>query len=308
VIREWIKNAWSRPQSSYHHPHDGPHERLPDPSMSSIEIGHLFVTSIDNSDKEDLYTLGFDTKIIMYSAPIMPRINVIIQGQGLSLSTSALPDSGAPATIILPHNSSNMPISWCWTNYQSCVLPTDTNYRFICITTAIEVINPDHACVNLAWYKGVNYWKERARQTPHIISKLSSCNRIIAYHHHLGSEPRPDAIAKILSAWFSEAGIPITIETDGGPQICSKFADFCERWSIIHEMSSVAHHQSNGLTESCVKVVKHRRVQIGMTLNIIYRAKTLQLPLTAKERRQSCFSVVSFVQSYPAYESCPLQC
>jgi len=61
----------------------------------------------------------------------------------------------------------------------------------------------------------------------------------------------------ILMTWFLEAGIPKRIETDGGPQFRDEFTRFCQTWSILHEKSSVSHHQSNGLAEAGIKVAKN---------------------------------------------------
>ena len=45
--------------------------------------------------------------------------------------------------------------------------------------------------------------------------------------------------------------------TDGGPQFSShKFAKFCERWGVRHQMSSPHYPQSNGHADASVKAMK----------------------------------------------------
>jgi hypothetical protein len=64
------------------------------------------------------------------------------------------------------------------------------------------------------------------------------------------------AVTKVLEDWFLDYGWPKVIGSDGGPQFRSEFDNFCKENHIIHELSSVAHPQSNGLAEAGVKQIK----------------------------------------------------
>jgi hypothetical protein len=66
-----------------------------------------------------------------------------------------------------------------------------------------------------------------------------------------------DAVLTALMVWFHDWGYPRVIRTDGGPQFCGKFDEFCEGKSIIHELSSPYNPASNGLAEAAVKQVKY---------------------------------------------------
>ena len=63
-------------------------------------------------------------------------------------------------------------------------------------------------------------------------------------------------IIERLKSWFLLFGFPRCIRTDGGPQFRSEFRDFCEKNSIIHQLSSPYHPASNGAAEIGVKAVK----------------------------------------------------
>ena len=53
-------------------------------------------------------------------------------------------------------------------------------------------------------------------------------------------------------------GTPEVLCTDNGPQYASAaFAECSIEWGFTHETSSPHYLQSNGFTESCVKIVKH---------------------------------------------------
>lgn len=55
-----------------------------------------------------------------------------------------------------------------------------------------------------------------------------------------------------------EHGIPEMILADNGIQFdCHGFREFCEQWNIQLQTSSPHYPQSNGFTESMVKIVKH---------------------------------------------------
>eukprot|EP00731_Ephydatia_muelleri_P009993 Em0005g579a len=56
---------------------------------------------------------------------------------------------------------------------------------------------------------------------------------------------------------FSRYGIPVTVQTDGGPQfIAREFREFAKGWEFQHTMSSPYNSQSNGKAESAVKIAK----------------------------------------------------
>ena len=64
------------------------------------------------------------------------------------------------------------------------------------------------------------------------------------------------AVTKCLDKWLYEIGFPRHIRTDGGPQFRGPFDEWCKEHSIIHEVSSPYHPQSNGHAESAVKTAK----------------------------------------------------
>ena len=55
---------------------------------------------------------------------------------------------------------------------------------------------------------------------------------------------------------FITVGFPRLIKSDGGPQFCGPFSDFCTKYNIIHEVLSPYHPASNGLAEATVKSMK----------------------------------------------------
>ena len=65
-----------------------------------------------------------------------------------------------------------------------------------------------------------------------------------------------NAVTKVLTTRFGELGWPRAIRSDGGPQFRGPFELFCKNRGVKHELSSAYHHQSNGLAEAGVKVVK----------------------------------------------------
>ena len=64
------------------------------------------------------------------------------------------------------------------------------------------------------------------------------------------------AVTGTLTQWFSLFGLPQRIRSDGGPQFCGPFEDFCKELSISHELASAYNPQSNGLAEAAVKQMK----------------------------------------------------
>ena len=56
---------------------------------------------------------------------------------------------------------------------------------------------------------------------------------------------------------FARYGIPDKVITDNGPQFRSQlYEDFANKWEFHHTTSSPYHSQSNGKTESAVKIAK----------------------------------------------------
>ena len=64
-------------------------------------------------------------------------------------------------------------------------------------------------------------------------------------------------IINCLKGHFSRHGIPDTLVSDNGPQLCSvEFNKFSQQWEFDHVTSSPYHSQSNGKAESAVKIAK----------------------------------------------------
>ncbi|XP_059085528.1 uncharacterized protein K02A2.6-like [Tigriopus californicus] len=72
---------------------------------------------------------------------------------------------------------------------------------------------------------------------------------------HLSRMDTP-AITSILNDWFTDYGIPKILRSDGGPQFCTEFGEFCRGLNIVHELSTAYHPASNGHAESAVKAMK----------------------------------------------------
>ncbi|UYV61148.1 K02A2.6-like, partial [Cordylochernes scorpioides] len=57
---------------------------------------------------------------------------------------------------------------------------------------------------------------------------------------------------------FARHGIPLEVRSDNGPQFGSLFKEFAHEYGFTHVTSSPRYPQSNGFTESFVKIVKER--------------------------------------------------
>ena len=64
-------------------------------------------------------------------------------------------------------------------------------------------------------------------------------------------------VIKELGMIFSEFGKPQVFRSDNGPYYSSQEFSFMQNWAIEHRTSSTHYPQSNGLTESMVKVSKN---------------------------------------------------
>ena len=64
-------------------------------------------------------------------------------------------------------------------------------------------------------------------------------------------------LATNLRRWFTQWGVPRSLETDGGPPFSGRqFSAFMEQWGINHRQSSAYYAQSNGRAELAVKAAK----------------------------------------------------
>ena len=74
---------------------------------------------------------------------------------------------------------------------------------------------------------------------------------------HFGRDTPASRAVSVISQWFAQLGVPLSIRTDNGPQFSAKsFADFLTRWGVRHETSSPHYPQSNGHAEAGVKKFK----------------------------------------------------
>ena len=69
----------------------------------------------------------------------------------------------------------------------------------------------------------------------------------------LGTKAVTDNLCKITRIF----GVPVRCRTDGGPQFCKPFNDYCLQHEIIHETLSPYSPRSNGHAEAAVKAAKH---------------------------------------------------
>ena len=55
---------------------------------------------------------------------------------------------------------------------------------------------------------------------------------------------------------FARHGVPGVLFSDNGPQYASaEFTELAKNWEFLHNTSSPHYPKSNGLAESCVKIV-----------------------------------------------------
>ena len=88
--------------------------------------------------------------------------------------------------------------------------------------------------------------------------------------HRLPSEKTSTTTDRLLY-WFQDWGFPESIRSDGGPQFRGPFKEFCDKYNIVHELTSPHHPQSNGLAEAAVANVKSLLDKTGGKLNAEFR-------------------------------------
>jgi len=65
------------------------------------------------------------------------------------------------------------------------------------------------------------------------------------------------SVVEMLKWSFATHSIPVTVQTDNGPQlICEEFKEFAHEWKFDHITSSLYYTQSNGKAESAMKIAK----------------------------------------------------
>ena len=85
------------------------------------------------------------------------------------------------------------------------------------------------------------------------IDRLSGYPLVVQWSH----DPNAADVVRACSKFFSDLGVPVKLQSDGGPQFASKtFSTFLSRWGVEWRCSTPHYHQSNGVAESGVKVLK----------------------------------------------------
>jgi len=83
-----------------------------------------------------------------------------------------------------------------------------------------------------------------------------------AFSKWLEAKAIPDARAATIMDWlrqevFSRFGVPKMITTDSGTQFdCKEFKKFCQDRGIEHHITSLYHHQGNGLVERAIRTIE----------------------------------------------------
>ena len=85
------------------------------------------------------------------------------------------------------------------------------------------------------------------------VDRLSGWIKIAEFRQ----EPSSQQVISTIRRYFVDAGVPVRIRTDGGPQFAfNKFRQFLLRWGVNHALSTPHYPQSNGHAESAVKAMK----------------------------------------------------
>ena len=85
------------------------------------------------------------------------------------------------------------------------------------------------------------------------VDRLSGWIKIAEFRQ----DPSSQQVISTIRRYFVDAGVPVRIRTDGGPQFASnKFRQFLLRWGVNHALSTPYYPQSNGHAESAVKAMK----------------------------------------------------
>ena len=67
------------------------------------------------------------------------------------------------------------------------------------------------------------------------------------------------AVIRVLKEHFARHGIPVMVQSDGGPQFVAKeFSDFSREWGFTHTVSSPYHSSSNGKAVTIAKCLFRR--------------------------------------------------
>ncbi|KII66258.1 Gag-Pol polyprotein [Thelohanellus kitauei] len=102
-----------------------------------------------------------------------------------------------------------------------------------------------------------------------------------------------DSTITCLEDTFSRWGIPRSIVSDNGRQLCShEFKAFCERYGIKHITSSPYHSRTNGQVERIIRTLKEKYVKLGQLQNIHQRLAVMlywyrNTPSTSTQRSPS---------------------
>eukprot|EP00731_Ephydatia_muelleri_P031746 Em0023g253a len=97
------------------------------------------------------------------------------------------------------------------------------------------------------WEKvGIDLFRFKGKDFLLIVDYLTEISALIAI-----------VVVDAIKEQFSRYGIPVTVQTDGGPQfIAREFREFAKGWEFQHTMSSPYNSQLNGKAESAVKIAK----------------------------------------------------
>ena len=91
------------------------------------------------------------------------------------------------------------------------------------------------------------------------VDRLSGWIKITEFRQ----DPSSQQVISTIRRYFVDAGVPVRIRTDGGPQFaCNKFRQFLRKWGINHALSTPHYPQSNGHPESSQSYEKLSRSDI----------------------------------------------
>eukprot|EP00731_Ephydatia_muelleri_P034422 Em0059g7a len=110
-----------------------------------------------------------------------------------------------------------------------------------------------HAIPKLPWGKvGMDLFQCKGRDYLIIVDYLTDFFEVSNLSNTLAV-----TVVQAAKRQFSRHGIPLVVQTDGGPQfMSSEFQAFAKSWDFQHTVSSPYHSQSNGKAEAAVKIAK----------------------------------------------------